>query len=337
MKKIYEFLTNALEKNIDCALIIVIFAEGSSPRGAGAAMAVDKNKNCVGTIGGGAVEFRAFQVALDLIEQKKSSVEFFELNTGDITSLGMICGGRIRVNIQFIESCKENLTLYSKLKEFSYANENIWAVTEIKNNFSKTSIVNKTSVLYGEKPQFSLDNMLLSKSSAVFGEDFIFFVQPIALKGRVYVFGAGHVSRKLIPVLKYAGFECVVFDDSDRFLLKEDFPDALEIIKGDFENINEYINIQAEDCVVILTRGHENDYCVLKNVLKTEAYYIGMIGSRKKVEKTRERLFEDGFSQEDFKRVHSPIGLKINAETPEEIAISICAEMILERAVNRGV
>lgn len=151
-------------------------------------------------------------------------------------------------------------------------------------------------------------------------------------KNVVYIFGGGHVSMELAKILKYVGFDYVVWDDRKEFANEERFKDANKIICKDFDNINSEINITNNDFIVIMTRGHAYDYIVEKQILRSGAYYIGVIGSRNKNRVIKENLLADGFSENEIDSVCAPIGLSISADTPEEIAISIAAELILFRS-----
>lgn len=152
-------------------------------------------------------------------------------------------------------------------------------------------------------------------------------------ESNVYIFGAGHVSFDLAEVLYKIGFNCIVIDDREEFANKERFPNAGKIIAEDYENVFNKINITDKDYVIILTRGHAHDYTVEKNALKTNALYIGMIGSKNKIKTLHDRLkSEENYTDEMISRVHAPIGIAIGAESTEEIAISIAAELILVRA-----
>jgi xanthine dehydrogenase accessory factor len=133
-----------------------------------------------------------------------------------------------------------------------------------------------------------------------------------------------------------AGFEVAVIDDRPDFANKERFPEATEIIAEDFEIVLPKLQASGGSYVVIVTRGHAYDQEVLDWALRTDARYIGMIGSRKKIQTVYKNLQEKGVGLEEFKRVHAPIGLDIGALTPEEIAVSIVAEMIHVRRKNRG-
>ena len=124
-----------------------------------------------------------------------------------------------------------------------------------------------------------------------------------------------------------------MWDDRTDFAKKERFPDAKEVIAAPFENILERIKITNNDFVVVMTRGHAFDYLVEKQVLKSDAFYIGVIGSKNKNKTIREKLLVDGYSENELERVCAPIGFQIGAETPEEIAISIASEIIMYRSI----
>lgn len=161
-------------------------------------------------------------------------------------------------------------------------------------------------------------------------------LEELKLKNRnrnvVYIFGGGHVSMELAKILKYVGFDYVVWDDRKEFANEDRFKDAKKVICKDFDNINSEINITKNDFIVIMTRGHAYDYIVEKQILRSGAYYIGVIGSRNKNRVIKENLLADGFSENEIDSVCAPIGLSISADTPEEIAISIVAELILFRS-----
>jgi xanthine dehydrogenase accessory factor len=163
------------------------------------------------------------------------------------------------------------------------------------------------------------------------------YVEPIGMQGTAYIFGAGHCGEKLAPVLSTVGFYTVVVDDRAEFASASRFPSADRILVPEsFENIIEGLPIDEESYIVIVTRGHMHDRNVLKQALETPAGYVGMIGSKKKVAETLRALEEAGFSPENIARVHAPIGISIGAETPEEIAVSIAAQLIQVRAARRG-
>lgn len=153
------------------------------------------------------------------------------------------------------------------------------------------------------------------------------------MPGTIYLFGAGHISQQVCPLAGLVDFRTVVIDDRADFANRGRFPDADDVkVIPSFEDSFADLDIGDDSYVVIVTRGHLHDKTCLEQALKTDARYIGMIGSRHK----RDRIYRDlkiqGFSEKDFQRVHSPIGTDIKAETPEEIGISIIGELIRARA-----
>ena len=152
----------------------------------------------------------------------------------------------------------------------------------------------------------------------------------------MYIFGGGHVGKALAPVLDKIGFNVTVYDYRPGLVTKENTPGAKEIIIGDYSDIFSKVTITPYDYVVIMTPGHQADFEVLNQILKTPATYIGCIGSRTKVAATTKRLKDAGYTDKDISRIHSPIGLPIMAQTPDEIAISIAAELIKHRAMLKA-
>ena len=150
-----------------------------------------------------------------------------------------------------------------------------------------------------------------------------YYVEPLTTAGYAYIFGGGHVAQELVPVLSRVGFAPIVFEDRPDFARKELFSEASETITPD-------------DYIIIMTRGHQADFEVLRQALLTPATYVGVIGSRSKIATTNRRLVEAGIPEAELSRIHAPIGLPILGETPAEIAISITAELILHRAKRTG-
>jgi len=154
--------------------------------------------------------------------------------------------------------------------------------------------------------------------------------------GTVYIFGAGHCGMALAPVLSALEFRTAIIDDREEFANSSRFPLADEIVVPQSMDLS-FADYEwgAHSYIVIVTRGHVHDQLVLESALKTNAGYIGMIGSSKKRESIYKKLLEKGYTQADLDRVCSPIGIPIDAQTPEEIAISIAAELIKERTSKR--
>ncbi len=159
-----------------------------------------------------------------------------------------------------------------------------------------------------------------------------YYIRKLMNDSRVYVFGGGHLSQELVPLLRHLGFRCIVTDDRAEFSSCELFPDAEKVYTRAFTELDGAYDVRTQDYIVIVTRGHAADHDVEKWALTTPAHYIGAVGSRGKIAAVNARLKEDGFTDEQLSRVTSPIGIDINSETPAEIAVSIAAQLIEVRA-----
>lgn len=160
-------------------------------------------------------------------------------------------------------------------------------------------------------------------------------VEPFVPKPRLVVFGGGHIAKPLSEFASKVGFAVTVVDDRPSFANSGRFPDAENVICENFEKSFSKIDLNKSDFVVIITRGHRHDGIVLRETLKHELSYTGMIGSKRRVKGMLEELTAEGFSEDKLKQVNAPIGLDIGAVTPDEIAISIIAQLISYK--NNGI
>jgi xanthine dehydrogenase accessory factor len=175
---------------------------------------------------------------------------------------------------------------------------------------------------------FDLRGKEVEADQMLCGGEMDIFIEPILPQLTLYIFGAGHISLSISKMAKMVGFRVVVIDDRVEFANSERFPEADEIFAEDFSATLSRLRINDSSYIAIVTRGHQFDEKVLEWAVTTGARYIGMIGSKKKNELIFAHLQSKGISKDVLERVHAPIGLDINAETPEEIAVSIMAELI---------
>ena len=185
-----------------------------------------------------------------------------------------------------------------------------------------------------EKPRtltFNLNNDPSYDTGLLCGGTLEIFVEPILPTPFLYIFGAGHVSLSLSKVATQAGFSTVVVDDREAYANRERFPEAAEIYADDYEKLFERLAPNSSAFIIAVTRGHRDDMRVLRWAVSTPARYVGMIGSKRKVIEIVKFLENEGVPAAQLERVHAPIGLEIGAVTPEEIAVSIVAEMIAVR------
>jgi xanthine dehydrogenase accessory factor len=179
---------------------------------------------------------------------------------------------------------------------------------------------------------FELTNADASKEGMTCGGIVDVFLEPIKPLPTLIVFGGGHISFSIAKLGKMLNFRVIILDDRPEFANPERFPEVDETIAGDMVAAKDKLNINSSSYIVIVTRGHQNDSSVLEWVAKTQAGYIGMIGSKRKIKMVFENLMTKGVTQAELDEVHSPIGLAIGAETPEEIAVAIMAEIIQIRS-----
>ena len=188
-------------------------------------------------------------------------------------------------------------------------------------------------VMYAEQPRkmtFNLNHEAAYDAGLICGGTLEVFVEPILPQPLLYIFGGGHVSLGVSRVAHAAGFAINVIDDRAAFANAERFPMANEVYES-YEDAFAKIKPNASSYLLIVTRGHKDDMRVLAWAVRTDARYVGMIGSKRKVISVYKALEKEGYGAEEFERVHAPVGLDIGALSPEEIAVSITAELISVR------
>ncbi len=327
-REFWRGIVHALEGGEPVELVSILQSGGSTPRGAGAMMAVSATGRSDGTVGGGNVEYAAQKLAGELLEQEADAVRSFRFVPGDAASLGMVCGGDVTLQFQYLSPRDTELTaLLRQLMERCGSDGDVWLVRKMeRERVVLTTLADREKgALCGE----TLPDGLLENRAVLRDE---WFSVPAVRAGKVYLFGGGHVSQALVPAIAAVGFRPVVYDDRAEFADPALFPLAEATLQGDFLHLSDSLRVTADDYVVVVTRGHQADFEVLTQVLRSGAKYLGCIGSRKKLALCRERLLKAGFTAEEIDCVHAPIGLEIGAETPEEIAVSIAAELIAVRA-----
>lgn len=189
-------------------------------------------------------------------------------------------------------------------------------------------------VMQSERPRhmnFSLGQDAAYDNGLICGGQLSVFVEPVVPQPRVYVFGAGHISKSISKIANMAGFASVIVDNREAFANRDRFPEADEIFAEEYEEVFPKLPIRDTSYVVIVTRGHRDDMRVMRWAVGTNAKYIAMIGSKRKVIGVVKELEKEGIAREAFERTFAPMGLDIGAITPEEIAVSIVAEMIAMR------
>ena len=195
-------------------------------------------------------------------------------------------------------------------------------------------------VMEQEKPRsltFNLNNNPKYDSGLVCGGTLEVYIEPVLPVATLYIFGAGHVALSLYKVARMAGFDVIVVDDREAYANRERFPEAKDVYADDFDRVLNQLSPNESSYLVITTRGHRDDMRVLRWAVETSARYIGMIGSQRKVIAIYKELEREGISREKLERIYAPMGIDIGAITPEEIAVSVAAELIAIRRNSAAV
>jgi xanthine dehydrogenase accessory factor len=337
MKDLFSSIQKKTTAGEDTVFVTIVAEIGSSPRSAGAHMLVDKNGRVCGTIGGGTVEYKAIQYAQGLLERGRSQRKTYHLHRNDEEELGMVCGGDMEVYFQFIHGGDEKTIAFMRECLLCLEQDaDIWLFTDLTNpNDWTMSLYGADIPLKGmELDAKAIKALARNNGVLVKIGDRRIYGEPINFAGKVFIFGGGHCAQALQPVLTTVGFRCIVFDNREEYVSRELFPSAYDLIVGDYEQVNKYLKINSQDYIVIVT--HAWDIVVLRQLISKKCAYIGVIGSKTKVATVKQQLQIEGVSDDFLSRLNAPIGLRIRAETPGEIAISIAGEMILRRAELRS-
>jgi xanthine dehydrogenase accessory factor len=342
IKDIFTALLEKTGAGEDAVLATIVAEAGSGPRSAGARMLVDAKGRVCGTIGGGTLEYRAVQYAQALLEKQQSERKIYRLHPNDEEELGMLCGGDLEIYFQFIRGGDEKtIALCGECLDRLEKDADLWLFTDLSDpNNWVMALYGADTAPVGMKLGAE-DIRALARNKGVMaqitdsesGQKRRVYGEQINFAGKVFIFGGGHCAQALAPVLGSTGFRCVIFDNREEYVSRELFPSVYDLITGDYEQIEKKISVTCNDYIVIVT--HAWDLAVLRQVISKNCAYIGVIGSRTKAAALKERLKDEGVSEERLNRINAPIGLRIRSETPEEIAVSIAAEMILRRAEQR--
>jgi len=330
------------------ALCTLLRLEGAGPRRAGAKMAIRDAGGSVGTIGGGVLEAKAAAWAKETLRSRRAVCRSFALDIREASEEGMTCGGEVEVLVECLEGESPAVReFYAQVCALLGRGEPGWLATAIHRDGDGISTAHfliasgrHVASLAGSGRSLA-DDLLqspapltptLTERGAV-----RYFLEPLAPAITVYIFGGGHIGMHLVPLCRLLEFRTVVVDDRAEFASRDRFPQAEELLAvPSFDDVLDRLAIGERSYVVIVTRGHGGDQAILRQALRRRPAYIGMIGSSRKRGLIFDQLVAEGFTQEDLARVTCPVGLAIGAETPQEIAVSIAAQLVLHRAVRRG-
>ena len=353
---IYQELLHALDLEEQIILATIVATKGSTPSTALSKMIIKENgRTSIGTIGGGCVEADVLARAQQKLQTETAETLCFELREDEYIQ-GLICGGTINVFLEPIG--RDLIPFFTELKTIRDKGHDAVIGTYLT---SDGRVVRKAILAEQRNAELIIRqdevsswqtylHQTVSPSQNTFVEivastlkhqsvtrlpwdegELIF--EPVPGLPALIVFGGGHVSKAICRAAASCGFQVSVTDDREMFCNPVRFPEATKTIVSDFSEVFSQLTITQATYIVIVTRGHRYDEEVLEKALNTPAKYIGMMGSQRKVLTSYKRLLQYGFTREDLQRIQSPIGIEIGAATPEEIAISVVAQLI---RVRRG-
>jgi len=350
MSEIYKKLFQELSAGRPAVLATIIRQAGSSPRSLGTKFVVCQDGFLVGSIGGGGrLETQVIKAAEGLLGRDTALVMKIHMSGKEVAGADMICGGNIDVlvhaitpiNVQVRQILKAIMRLMEK------GGEGILAVGPLPNQGQEAEV---RILLYRPEAEVigsigeaeTVLELIRLRAKRILGASITHLIsdgpggrpmvlEPLFSRPTVIIFGGGHISVNLAPLLFMVDFRVVVVDDRADFANQKRFPQAAQIVVAEYGDCFDQLEFNPETYCIIVTRGHLHDKTVLENVLARPTRYVGMIGSRRKRNMIYDALMKQGMSPERLEEVHSPIGLEIGAETPEEIAISIAAELVQAR------
>jgi xanthine dehydrogenase accessory factor len=348
MLDIWQAAVEELKKGRDCVLATILSVRGSSPRHVGTRFLVRWDGRTVGTIGGGLFESQVQELASIALKNRTSCRALFSFSGLDHQSPQMICGGEVDVLLDFVDAQDgDQLVLFSRLLAAARERGAAFLFTCLTVPVGgsvpgalKRLLVDAEGTRTGGFPGDTaaveaMPEIRLLKPAqvlSVLGLEHPVLLEWLHPAGTVYIFGGGHVGVSVAHVAAFVHFHVVVLDDREEYVSEERFPEAdRRIALESFADAFSGLRVDKDSYVVIVTRGHSHDRAILGQALRTDAGYIGMIGSKRKNHLIFQGLLLEGFTREDLQRAHAPIGIPIGGETPEEIAVSIVAEMIQVR------
>jgi xanthine dehydrogenase accessory factor len=348
MNPITEMARQLVEDRQQFVLATIVSRHGSTPRMAGTRMIITTDGRPIGTIGGGLLEAQVVRKAREILLSKRPVMMAFDMKPSDLAAMDMICGGRSEVLLEFVDPARPAADVLIAWDDAQGDPEPCYFLTVLRLAGEKIENIDHClfkgeDVAFGQLPiDPAMVSQIVREHSDVTGlhaavfEPYLILIDPVLPTETVVLFGAGHVAQPTAQLATFVGFRVQVVDDRAEFANAERFPEAEEIIVvNDYDDALQKLAIGHGAFVVIVTRGHLHDKTVLIHALRSEAAYIGMIGSRPKRDHIFKTLLKQGFAQADLRRVHCPVGLSISAETPEEIALSIVAELVQTRAKRR--
>src|SRR5579864_8576554 len=341
MRKILENIERAKRSGQTVAYTALVETRGSTPQKAGAAMLVYPDGSQFGTLGGGCVEAEVKRRALRLIDQGGPELLTFQLDDNYGWDDGLICGGRMKMLVDPLRP-GEDVSYFEKLNGLLSSGAACTEAVVIDPEKAGGGQAGDRFLLAAQ------GEFVASRARAAMPDSVVGHLRPVQQRPRAYVeqgvsylpflgrcrliiVGAGHVGQKVALLAAEVDFDVWVVDDREEYASSQRFPTASRLLVGPVDTALSGLEIDASTYCLIVTRGHNHDEEALYHLAETQAAYVGMIGSRRKIKLIFDDLLAEGISQTALSRVFAPLGLEIGSQTVPEIAVSIVAELIAHR------
>ncbi|MDE0184457.1 MAG: XdhC family protein [Candidatus Poribacteria bacterium] len=343
MREIHRKIPELIEAEEIGAYCTVVESKGSTPQKPGSKLLILPDLQNIGTLGGGCVEAEARRQAIGLMQGGIPRLLDFRLDSDYGWDDGLICGGNMKIFIDLPQS-NDDAFMFTRLEDLIgekvphvFATVVKSEVNDIKAGMKMIAASNGDCI--GSLGDSTLESAMQRESAEVLAEnsprifrwnsgDVWVFMDPVQPRPTLLIAGAGHVGQALCHLGDWLDFDIVIVDDRPDFASKERLPEADQIVIGDIADELRKFPIDNMTYAVIVTRGHRHDEEALYSVVESDACYVGLIGSRRKIKLIYDDLLALGVSKERLARVYAPIGLDINSKTVPEIAVSIAAQLI---------
>ena len=320
-KEIYLKISEWLDTKKEVAIANVIDTWGSSPRPVGSIMAINSDHEIIGSVSGGCVESFVFGKAIEVIKENKVMTLEFGVSNSKAWEVGLTCGGKIKVFLEKV--AHKDLDLIKKITDVYNKNEVMVIATRL--NDGKKDIFNKSSKIQSKsKLKINFDTV---KSGIKLFEDQDWFLKVFQNNIKIIIIGAVHIAEPLINFANHLAYETFLIDPRSTFNEKKF--DNIKIFKEWPDEALKKIMIDKNTAIVTLTHDPKLDDPALEYSIKTDAFYIGCLGSKKTHNSRILRLKRKGINEQQLKKLNGPVGVRIGAKTPSEIAISIISQIIL--------
>jgi len=334
MRDLLDQIEIWLKNGQSVALATVIKTWGSSPRPAGAGMAITDSGQIIGSVSGGCVESAVIEIAMQVLESGKAEKLHFGVGDDQAWDVGLSCGGEIDVFIRQFD--QRNLEIWKTALSKNSSVCVALVLTGIETYLGVDLIIEKSNPLLLELSHEAITKIIdISDKERPAGIHQIespeikeVFIQKIQPDPVLILVGGVHIAIPLASLAKTVGFEVIVIDPRRLFSTADRFPDIKLLLTEWPEGAFQKINITGSSAIVMLTHDPKIDDPALKIALNSSAFYVGALGSRKTHQKRIERLQNDGFSQTKLDKIHAPVGLNLGGKTPPEIALGIMAEIL---------